>query len=327
MKSHILKLVKGLAVFMFVSLAGGGAAVAETLRLGHITPPTHVWHKVAEKIAADLDAKTSGKMKISVSPLQRLGSEAQMVSLMQTGALQFGVFGVGFLSNREQSLLGWSLPYVFRDIDHAALAAKTPAAREMLERLDSHGLVGLGYVFAGMRHVLAVEPVASSQNLMNRKVRAFPSPIYNDWWSALGAAPTALPLSEVAPALMTRLLDVIDIDLDAVVGLQFHKQAPYLTLTNHMAFPAAIVVSKRWWEGLSDAQRDLIRQVITDAERWGFTVAAETDRTNLAKARADGAQVVEADLGTFNSVSAAIRDKYLGLDPIINRFYSQATGL
>ncbi|NIC39882.1 C4-dicarboxylate ABC transporter, partial [Aquabacterium sp. A08] len=30
------------------------AAQAQTLKLGHVTPPTHVWHQVSEKINADL---------------------------------------------------------------------------------------------------------------------------------------------------------------------------------------------------------------------------------------------------------------------------------
>ena len=43
----------------------------------------------------------------------------------------------------------------------------------------------------------------------------------------------------------------------APVLVELLSQAPHLTLTNHMAFPAAIVVSKRWWEARSDAERSL----------------------------------------------------------------------
>ena len=112
-------------------------AQAQALKLGHITPPTHVWHQVAEKIATDLDAASGGKMKIAVSPLQKLGNEAQMINLMQAGAQPFGIFTVGGLANREESFLGWSLPYVFKDVAHPSRAAGTPAAQEMLKRLDN----------------------------------------------------------------------------------------------------------------------------------------------------------------------------------------------
>ena len=311
-----------------VALSGVAlAANAQTLKLGHITPPTHVWHQVSEKIAADLAAVSGGKMKVAVSPLQKLGNEAQMINLMQAGAQHFGVFTVGGLSNREESFLAWSLPYVFNDVAHASRAADTPAAKEMLKRLDRHGLVGLGYVFAGMRHVLSLQPVVSAADLANKKIRSFPSPIYNDWWSANGAAPTAMPLSEVAPSLTTRLLDAVDVDLDALVGLKLHQQAPNLTLSNHMAFPAVIVVSRKWWDSRSQAERDMIAKVVAGAEQWGFKTAVDADVANLEKARADGAKVVAADLASFQAVGGKVRDQYIARNPLIADFYSQARGL
>jgi TRAP-type C4-dicarboxylate transport system substrate-binding protein len=321
-----VKFLRLLAAAAAMTSAAFGVS-AQALKLGHITPPTHVWHQVSQKIATDLEKASGGKMKIAVSPLQKLGNEAQMINLMQAGAQQFGVFTVAGLSNREESLLGWSLPYVFKDVAHATRAASTPAAREMLKRLDQHGLVGLGYAFAGMRHVLSLQPVASAKDLANKKVRSFPSPIYNDWWTANGAAPTAMPLSEVAPSLTTKLLDAVDVDLDALVGLKFYQQAPYLTLTNHMAFPAVIVASKKWWTSRSDAERAMITRVVADAEKWGYQAAIDADVNNLAKARADGVKVVDFDIKSFQAVGGKVRDKYTARNPLIADFYRQAKDL
>ncbi|MFZ2297592.1 MAG: TRAP transporter substrate-binding protein [Aquabacterium sp.] len=302
-------------------------AQAQALKLGHIVPPTHVWHKVALQISADLEKASGGKMKVAVSPLQKLGNEGQMINLMQAGAQQFGIFTVGFMSNREESFQAWSLPYVFKDVAHASRAASTPAAKEMLKRLDQHGLVGMGYAFAGQRHVLSVQPVVSAKDLANKKVRSFPSPIYNDWWKDNGAAPTAMPLSEVAPSLTTKLLDAVDVDLDALVGLKFHQQAPNLTLTNHMAFPSVIVVSKKWWVARTPAERDMITKVIANAEKAGYQMAVQAEADNLAKAKADGAKVVNADIKSFQAVGAQVRDKYTAKNPLIKAFYQQAKDL
>lgn len=323
---HFNKIVRTLCAGLALT-AAAVSAHAQNLKLGHITPPTHVWHQVSEKIAGDLATASGGKMKLAVSPLQKLGNESQMINLMQAGAQQFGVFTVGGLSNREESFLAWSLPYVFKDVAHATRAAGTPAAKEMLKRLDKQGLVGLGYVFAGMRHVLAVQPVVSAADLANKKIRSFPSPVYNDWWSANGAAPTAMPLSEVAPSLTTKLLDAVDVDLDALVGLKFHQQAPNLTLTNHMAFPAVIVVSRKWWDTRNPAERDMIVKVIAAAEQWGYQAAIDADAANLEKARADGANVVKADLPSFQKVGGKVRDQYVAKNPLIADFYKQAKDL
>lgn len=313
------------ATLAVLSLAGNAAA--ENLKLGHITPPTHVWHLVGERIADGLKSASGGKYTVAVSPLQKLGNEAQMINLMQAGALQFGIFTASGLANREPSFLAWSLPYTFKDVTDASRAADTPAAKEMLKRLEVQGMVGLGYAFAGMRHVLSLEPVHRPQDLAGRKIRAFPSPIYNDWWQAAGAAPTALPLSEVAPSLTTKLLDAVDIDLDALVGLKLDQQAPNLSLTNHMAFPAVIVVSKKFWDSRSDADRAMIRKVVDEAAHWGYQQAAAAEASNLAKAKADGAKVIDVDLPAFEALAAPIRDKYMAQNPLIAAFYKQAKGL
>lgn len=304
---------------------GSSTANAQSLKLGHVAPPSHVWHQVAEKIATDLEKASGGKMKITVSPLQKLGNESQMINLLQSGAMQFGIFSAAGLSTREESFLAWLLPYTFDDVADATRAASIPAAREILKRLEAHGMVGLGYTFSGMHHVLSVEPVKSPKDLANKKIRVIPSPIYNDWANANGAAPTAMVLSEVAPSLITHLIDAVAIDLDALVGLKLHQQAPYLTMTHHMAFPGVIVVSKKWWDARSDADREMIRNVIAQAEAWGFQQAIAAERNNLEKAKADGIKVVEADIAAFQAVASKVRDKYIASNPLIADFYKQAT--
>jgi len=318
-------LVRALRVAVVAAFAAGSMqlASAQALRLAHITPPTHIWHQVSEKVAADLAQATNGSLRITVNPQARLGNEAQVINMMQAGAVQFSVLTVGALANREESLLGWSLPYVFRDVAHAAQATQTPAAREMLNRLEASGLVGLGYTFAGMRHVLTLAPVAAPRDLAGKKVRVFPSPVFNDWWLAVGAAPTAMPLSEVAPSLMTRLLDGVDIDLDALVGLRLYQQAPHLTLTNHMAFPGVFTVSKRWWDARSDAERATIRRVVDEALRWGVQAAIQAEASNLAQARTGGARVGEFNAAAFQALAAPVRDRYTARNPLIADFARQ----
>jgi len=95
-----------------------------------------------------------------------------------------------------------------------------------------------------------------------------------------------------------------------------------------MAFPAVIVASKKWWDSRSQAERDMIAKVVTDAEKWGYQTAIDADVNNLAKAKADGAKVVEnADIKSFQAVGAKIRDKYTAKNPLIADFYKQAKDL
>lgn len=309
------------------SLAFSAGAQAQTLKLGHVTPPTHVWHQVAEKIDENVQKNSGGKFKVDVNPLSKLGSEGQMVNLLQSGAMPLGILTGAFVANREESLLGWSLPYLFDDVEDATKATELDAAQEMLKNLDKQGLVGLGYVFAGMRHILSTEPIASPEDLKNKKIRAFPSPLFNDWWNANGAAPTAMPLSEVAPSLTTNLLNVVDVDLDALVGMKLHQQAPYLSLTNQMAFIGVIVASKRYWERLDADQQEMLLKSIKDAEKWGFQRAIDADVNNLVLLKEDGIKIQEIDLQPFMKIGEEITQKYIESNSLRAKFYKEVNEL
>lgn len=290
-------------------------------------PPSHVWHQVAERFASNLEKETAGRFKTRISPQSKLGRDPQLIQLLQSGGLQFAVLTAGDLSNRSESMFAWFLPYTFRDVAHAGAAARTPAAREMLEQLDGHGMVGLGYTFAGMRHVLSGKPVKTPGDLANQKIRSFPNEIFSDWWQANGAAPTALPISEVSPALTTKLLDAVDVDLDVLVGLKFYQQAGNLAMTNHMAFPGVMVASKKWWSRQSEEDRVLIRKLFAEAEAWGIQRQIEAEASNLQTLKDAGVNVETPELAPFQKVGTAIVDKYTARNPTIKAFAEQAAAL
>jgi TRAP-type C4-dicarboxylate transport system substrate-binding protein len=190
----------------------------------------------------------------------------------------------------------------------------------MLTNLEPHGVVGLGYTFAGMQHVLSVAPVNSPGDLTNKKIRTFPSPIFNDWWHVLGAAPTALPLAEIAPSLTTNLLDAAAVDLDIIVGLKYHQQANYLALTNHMAFPSVVFTCKKWWESLQDEEREMVSKAFHEAEEYGIAIQIKAEVSNLEKLAKDGAEVNHIDLAPFKAKANQLYDKYTAQNDLIQRF-------
>ena len=318
-RACIFFLTAAIAFVLMLSIFPGNS-FAETLTLGHTVPPSHVWHKVAMRFADNLATASKDRMKLKVVPLQKLGNEPQMFSMAQSGAIAFTILPAAFVANREESLLGWFLPYLFEDVQQAGAAVSLPAAQEMLKRLDPHNVVGLGYMFAGMRHVLSVKEVKSPDDLVNKKIRAFPSPIFNDWWQANGAAATALPLAEIAPSLTTNLLDAVDVDLDIIVGLKYYQQANYLALTDHMAFPAVLIASKKWWEGLAPQDRDLISKAYHEAELYGIDLQIEAEKANLEKLKAAGVVVTDINLDTFKEKARQIREKYINQNELIRKF-------
>lgn len=302
----------------------GAAAEARELRMGLITPPAHVWTKVAERMAEKLPEATGGRLTLAVFPGGQLGLEQEMFQQMSSGLLDSGLMTAAITSLRAPSLQGWFTPYLFADVTTAAAAAETPAAQEMLDQLQTAGLVGLGYTFAGQRHILLKDaPAQSPADLAGKKIRIVPFPAMKTWWEAVGAVPTPVNLTEVYQGLQSGLLDGIDIDLDALVGSKFNEVATGLTITSHMPFPAALVVSKTTWDSLSEDERAAFGAVAEEALAWGTAQQVEAEKTNLATLEGQ-IDVVRLENGAevFSAANQAVRDS-LASDEIVQRFLSE----
>lgn len=308
-----------LAAALAVGALAAPTASADELRFSTPTPPPHIFTKTANRLAEALSSPDGDR--IEVYPVNQLGNVPTVLSLLQSGAVEFAIVPVGDLANRDPSFFGWFLPYQFETLAEAGAASATRPAKDMLARMEAQGIKGLGYVFPGQRHVLSKDPVSAPEDFENLKIRAFPNDIFRAWWSELGAAPTALPLPEIMPSLVTGVIDAVDVDIDIVFGLKMYEQAPYLTLTNHMAFPGAVLASLRWWSGLDAGRQEEIAAAVAEAQAWAIETQTAGERALLGKLRDAGATVSEMDGPALRDAGARVRDAFLDRDPLVRAFY------
>lgn len=310
------------------TVAATFAAEARELRMGVITPPSHVWTKVANRIAEKLPEASGGDLSLAVFPAGQLGSEQEMFQQMSTGLLDAGLMTAAITSLRAPSMQGWFTPYLFKDVSATIAAADTPAAGQMLDELKVAGLHGMGYTFAGMRHILMKDdPATAIADLENKKIRIVPFPAMKIWWQSVGAVPTPVNLTEVYQALQTGLLDGIDIDLDALVGLKFNEVAKGLTITNHMAFPSVMMVSEMTWATMSPAEQAAFTDVVNEALAWGSAQQIEAEAANLASLEAVmTVKVLDNGAEAFAGANAAVQETF-AKNPLIVQFQGEVAEL
>ena len=309
---------------LLLTTAVATAADAKELRLATIAPPSHVWVSVAEQLSKELERQPELDLQISIFPAAQLGGEPDTLQQVETGLLDIGIFTVAGLISREESLNAWFTPYLFSDVSSAGAARKVPASQEMLANLSQYQMIGVDYVFAGMRHVLSAKTdISGPDDIDGLKVRITPFPAMQTWWNAMGAVPTPVPLSGVYQALQTGVVDAIDIDLDAAVGLSLPEVSQSLTFTNHMAFPGIVVVSEATWNDLTDAQKSGLTQAIIAASDYGVSIQEEAETKNL-DAIASKIPVIKIADGseTFQAATDAFEAEFGSL-PLVKDFQQQ----
>jgi tripartite ATP-independent transporter DctP family solute receptor len=300
----------------------GGEGASYSFKLTHITQPTHVWHKTAEKFNEELQARSNGRMKVDLFPAAQLGAEKDMVQQLEAGTIDFGFLTNAYMSTRSDSLNGWFMPFLFNDLEQANKARESEAAKQMLQELDKQGLVGMDFIFAGNRHVLMKSgAVNKPEDLKGKKIRIIGSPAIQEFWEMNGAGPTPMPLPEVYTALQTGVIDGIDIDLDALVTQKYYEIAKDLTLTNHMTFPAVIVMSKASYGKLSAEDQKIVTEAMKAAVDWGIQEAITREKANLEEVKAKGVNVIElADKEGFKAIEEEMQKKYSDKNPVIQSF-------
>ena len=256
------KALGGAAVAAIAALATT-AAMANDFRLGLITPPPHIWTKAAGAFGEELATASGGAHSVTVFPARQLGNEAEMLQQLQTGALDMAFMTIAEVSNRAPDFGAFYAPYLAKDIGHAGRILRSDTAKALLGQLPAEvGVVGTGYGMAGLRQIVSRGDVQSADDLKGLKLRITPFDPILDFYNAIGAAPTPMPLPSVYDALANGQVDAIDMDAELIWVLKYYEHADTIVQSDHMIFPMVGLVSAKVWAGLSEADRAMIGELM-----------------------------------------------------------------
>jgi tripartite ATP-independent transporter DctP family solute receptor len=241
------------------------ASMAERFRMGLPTPPSHVWTIEANAFAENLEQRTGGEHTVAVFPAGQLGNDAEMLQLLQTGALDMVFMPIAEITNRVPEFGALYAPYLAPDVEAAARLLNSPDARTLLDQLPARiGVVGVGYALGGMRQIVARDRVESVEDLSGLKLRVTPLEPIRDFYLLLEAAPIPLPIGSVYDALANGQIDAIDMDLENTWKQKYFELGETVVLSNHMMFPMVGLVSGVKWRSLDTETRAVISDLMDE---------------------------------------------------------------
>ncbi len=71
--------------------------------------------------------------------------------------------------------------------------------------------------------------------------------------------------SELFTALETQAVDGQENPFNTILTSKFYEVQKYLTVTNHVYSPWVMLASKKWWDGLSKDEQDILMQAARNA--------------------------------------------------------------
>ena len=189
-------------------LSCGEINSTKSLKLAHGLDVSHPVHKGMEFMAEQLAEKSSGQLTIEIYPSQQLGTERQALELLQIGSLAMTKVSAAVLENFAPNTKVLSLPYIFRDRNHAYAVQDGQIGKALLTQSEKYWLRGLTYFDAGQRSFYTKErPVNTPKDLEGMKIRVMESVTAMNLVRSLGGAPTPISWGELYTALQQGIVD------------------------------------------------------------------------------------------------------------------------
>jgi C4-dicarboxylate-binding protein DctP len=279
-----------LAVLAGLGAAGGARAQPPiVIKFSHVVAPDAPKGQAAERFRVLAEQLTHGRVRVEVYPNSQLYKDKEELEALQLGAVQmlapslakFGPLGV-------KEFEAFDLPYIFPT--KAALYAVTegPIGRNLLDKLESKGITGLAYWDNGFKVMSANRPLHTPADFRGLRMRIQGSKVLDAQMRALGAIPQVLAFSEVYPALQAHVVDGTENPPSNMLTQGMHEVQKYVTVSNHGYLGYAVIVNKKFWDGLPRDIREELEQAMREATAFEKTIAQRDNDAALDAIRKTG---------------------------------------
>lgn len=288
----LLATAAALAVGSFTSTAALAQDIKPRLiRFGYGLAEDSNQGRAAKFLAEQVEKLSGGKMKLRTVGGAALGSDVQMQQALIGGAQEMMVGSTATLVGITKEMSLWDTPFLFNTAEEADALLDGPVGKKVMNKLPEKGLVGLVYWENGFRNTTnSKKPIQTAEDFEGVKLRVMQNPVYLETFKLLGANPVPMAFSELFPALETKTVDGQENPYTTILSSKFYDVQKYVTATNHVYSPWILLVSKKYWDGLSKDEQKVLMDAAVASRAFERKDTREASTKALAELQAKGMQ-------------------------------------
>ncbi len=308
--------MKRLSVFLVVLfcsflLSCSGESDVRVLKLGHGLDASHSVHKAMVFMAERVKEESNGKMRIDIYPAQQLGSERELLELLQIGSLDITKVSSSVLEGFEPLYKIFSVPFLFENEEHRFSVYDGEIGRELLDAGQSIRLVGLTYYDAGTRSFYTKDrPILHPDSLQGMKIRVQESPASIRMVNMLGGSATPISFGELYTALQQRIVDGAENNPPSLYLTRHYEVVDYYSLDEHTAVPDMLFASQITWERLTEEEKEILRNAAQESAIHQRKLWEESTNEAMEAVQEAGIEVVYPDKEPFREKLQPIYEEY-----------------
>lgn len=264
-------------------------------------PDSHPTVVALKQFAVDLEEKSQGTLKGKVYSSGVLGSDREVLELVQFGAVDMVSTGVSTIESYEKMYSLFSVPYLFNDKFHYYRVMDSEYMQEeIFPQTAQLGFVVKTWFDAGARSFYTKDtPISEPSDLKGLKMRTLASPTLMEMVSLMGGNPTPLDWGEVYGALQQGVIDGLENNELALTVNKHAEVAKEFSNTRHLFAPDVLIMNTNTLNKLTSNQRDILDEALHELslnqrELW----AAETEKA-IKEATEQGVNFTEPNVQAF----------------------------
>jgi C4-dicarboxylate-binding protein DctP len=278
----------GLAIAFAIS-ADATAQQPIIIKFSHVVAVDTPKGQAAERFKQLAEERTKGRVKVEIYPNSQLYKDKEELEALQLGSVQmlapvtskFGPLGL-----KEFEAL--DLPYMFTSAEALHKVTRGPIGQGLLKKLESKGIVGLAFWDNGFRVLSANRPLRKPEDMKGLKIRINASKVNEAAMRAVGALPQTMAFSEVYTALQTGVVDGADGPISNLYTQKHYEVQKHVIMTDHTYSGYAVIVNKKFWDGLPADIRTALQGAMKDASEYNDQIAQKDADAAAAAITASG---------------------------------------
>lgn len=241
----------------------------------------------------EVENNSNGEIAVEIYDSAQLYKDKEVPAAVGSGAIEMGVASLTRYVGDIPAVDIFYQPFLFESEEkvRAAVAEGSPIRGPIDEAIKGTGSNVLWWqAYGGAIMLSKNKPIATPADMEGKKARVFGKTL-GDFVTSAGGAPTLISGSEQYLAYQRGTVDIGMTGVSGVKSRKLWEVMDTITVTNHADIEFIVVINSKFWDGLSDKHKEIIKAAAKKAETDVRDRVAAIESDAYAAARENGMKV------------------------------------
>ena len=287
------------------------------VQIAHGAAEGYHMHRALVHMKEELEK--TGRFDVRIFPSSQFGNDTEMIESVTTGDMNMALNPSSFFTKHSKRINFIELPYVYPSRDAAIKVLGGEWGKKALSELTETGLIGLGFMENGLRHLTnSKREVVRPTDLNGMKLRTMQVPAHVEFWNLTGASASGSPFPELYTNLSTGVFDGQENPIAHIFTQKFFEVQKYMTLTGHVYTAYIGIANKSWWDSLTGEAKKELQTAFDNAYVYQLKLIDEEENSQL--------ETMKANKLSVKSLTPAEVDEWMKVAAPLNRKYASEVG-